>query len=49
MNEEKLEAIDAEIRDQVEKIYEQADASPFPDPSEVYDNIYTDMTPEKGH
>ena len=48
-NEEKLEAIDAEVRDRVEKIYEQADASPFPEPGEVYDNIYTDMTPEKGH
>lgn len=48
-NEEKLEAIDAEIQEQVERIYEQADASPFPDPGEVYDNIYTDMTPEKGH
>ncbi|HWD39036.1 MAG TPA: thiamine pyrophosphate-dependent enzyme [Fimbriimonas sp.] len=49
INEEKIEAIDAEIQEQVEKIYEAADASPFPDPDEVYDNIYTDMTPEKGH
>jgi pyruvate dehydrogenase E1 component alpha subunit len=49
INEEKIEAIDAEIRDRVEKIYEAADASPFPDPSEVYDNIYSDMSPEKGH
>lgn len=48
-NEEKLEAIDAEISEIVEKIYEQADASPFPDPDEVYDNIYSDMTPDKGH
>ncbi len=48
-NEEKLEAIDEEIQDQIERIYEQADASPFPDPSEVYDNIYSDMTPEQGH
>jgi pyruvate dehydrogenase E1 component alpha subunit len=49
LNEEKFEAIDAEIKERVEKIYEEADASPFPDASEVYDNIYTDMTPEKGH
>ena len=49
INDEKIEAIDAEIQDRVEKIYEQADASPFPDPAEVYDNIYSDMTPEKGH
>jgi pyruvate dehydrogenase E1 component alpha subunit len=48
-NEEKLEAIDAEIQGQVEKIYEAADASPFPDVEEVYDNIYSDMQPEKGH
>jgi pyruvate dehydrogenase E1 component alpha subunit len=48
-NEEKLEAIDAEIQEIVEKIYAEADASPFPDVEEVYDNIYSDMTPEKGH
>lgn len=49
MNREKMEAIDEEITDYVESIYEQADASPFPDASEVYDNVYTDMEPEKGH
>ncbi len=48
-NEEKLEAIDAEIQETVQKIYEEADASPFPQPNEVYDNIYSDMEPEKGH
>lgn len=49
MTREKMEAIDEELTDQVEAIYEQADASPFPDASEVYDNVYTDMEPEKGH
>lgn len=49
LNAERLEAIDAELLEQVEKVYEAADAQPFPDPSEVYDNIYTDMTPEQGH
>lgn len=49
MTREKMEAIDAEIQEQVDKIYETADASPFPDPSEVYDNVYTDLVPEKGH
>jgi pyruvate dehydrogenase E1 component alpha subunit len=48
-NDEKLEAIDAEIQDQIERIYQQADASPFPNPDEVYDNIYSDMKPEAGH
>ena len=48
-SQEWLEAVDEEYIAEVEKIYEAADASPFPDPSEVYDNIYTDMTPEKGH
>ncbi len=48
-NMEKLEAIDAEIQQQVEEIYAAADASPFPDVTEVYDNIYSDMSPEKGH
>ena len=49
MNREKMEAIDAELIEQVEKIYEEADASPFPDVTEVYDNIYSDMSPERGH
>ncbi len=46
---ETVEAIDAEIIDQVDKIYDEADASPHPDPEEVYDNIYSDMDVEKGH
>lgn len=49
MTSEKMEAIDAEIIDEVERIYELAEASPHPDPREVYDNIYSDMMPEKGH
>jgi pyruvate dehydrogenase E1 component alpha subunit len=49
LTEEVLEAIDAEIQEQVEKIYEAADASPFPEVEEVYDNVYTDMRPEVGH
>lgn len=46
---ETVEAIEAEIIERVDKIYDEADASPHPDPEEVYDNIYTDMTVEKGH
>jgi pyruvate dehydrogenase E1 component alpha subunit len=46
---ETVEAIDAEIIERVDKIYDEADASPHPDPEEVYDNIYTDMDVEKGH
>lgn len=49
MTEEKMEAIDEELLEGVEKIYEAADQSPFPAPEEVYDNVYTDMMPEKGH
>lgn len=49
LSEETLEAIDAEELERVEKIFAEADAQPFPDPSEVYDNIYTDMAPDKGH
>ncbi|MES1227614.1 MAG: pyruvate dehydrogenase (acetyl-transferring) E1 component subunit alpha [Armatimonadota bacterium] len=47
--EETLEAIDAEMSEKVEAIYEEADASPFPEPDEVYGTVYSDMTPEKGH
>ena len=49
MTEEKMEAIDAEIQEEVEKVYQAADASPFPDPADVYENVYSDMAPEKGH
>lgn len=49
MTEEKMEAIDSELSDEVDRIYEAADASPFPDPDEVYDHVYTDMQPEVGH
>ena len=49
MNQEKMEAIDEEIRQQVDQIYEEADQSPHPEPNEVYENVYTDMKPEEGH
>lgn len=49
MNDEKLEAVDAEIEARVEDIYQKALASPEPEAHEVYDNVYTDMEPERGH
>lgn len=47
--EETLEAMDEEITDQVEAIYEKADASPFPELDQVYSDVYSDIEPEKGH
>lgn len=49
MTREKMEAIEEELTEKVEQIYEEADKSPFPDPEEVYANVYTDIEPEKGH
>lgn len=49
MTEEKMEAIDSELLEEVEALYEKADKMPFPDPDEVYDHVYTDMSPERGH
>lgn len=49
MTEEKMEAIDEELRTRAEEIFDTADQSPFPDIEEVYDHVYTDMEPEKGH
>jgi pyruvate dehydrogenase E1 component alpha subunit len=49
LNDERIEAIDEEIQDRVQHIYEQADASPFPDPHEVYDHVYSDIATETGH
>lgn len=48
-NEEQLEAVDEEISNQVEEIYEKADASPFPSLDQVYSDVYSDMEPEMGH
>ena len=47
--EETLEAMDAEAQEQVDHIYEQADASPFPEPDEVYGAVLSDLMPERGH
>ncbi len=49
MTREKMEAIEAETEARVDEIYEKAKASPFPDPHEVYDDLYTDLGPERGH
>jgi pyruvate dehydrogenase E1 component alpha subunit len=49
MTKEKMEAIDAEIIEQVERIYIAADKMPFPEPDDVFDNVYTDIQPERGH
>jgi pyruvate dehydrogenase E1 component alpha subunit len=49
MSREKMEAIEEEIIAQCDEIYELADQSPFPEPHEVYDNVYSDMRPEEGH
>lgn len=49
MTDEKYEAIEEELNNEVERIYEICDASPFPEADEVYDNIYSDMKPEMGH
>lgn len=49
MTQETIEAIDSEMEQKAQQCYEDADNSPHPDPQEVYDNVYSDMTPEKGH
>lgn len=49
VDEATLQGIYDEEDKRVEEIYAEADAQPFPDPDEVYDNIYTDMSPERGH
>jgi pyruvate dehydrogenase E1 component alpha subunit len=49
MTREKMEAIEAEAVERVDKIYEAALASPDPEPDEVYDHVYTDMDTERGH
>ncbi|MGE0001113.1 MAG: thiamine pyrophosphate-dependent enzyme [Fimbriimonadaceae bacterium] len=49
ISEARMREIDEEQAALVEEIYAQADASPHPSPEEVYEDLYTDMEPEKGH
>lgn len=49
MTHEKIEAIEADILKEIDHIYEQALASPDPDPAEVYNHVYTDLETERGH
>ena len=49
MNREKMEAIDEEMEEKAARIYEEADQSPHPEPSDVYTHVYSDMSPEVGH
>jgi pyruvate dehydrogenase E1 component alpha subunit len=49
MTRETMEAIDEELTQKVDEIYEKADASPFPEPHEVYEDVYTDLPVERGH
>ncbi len=49
MTTEKMEAIQEEYEEWADGVLEEAEKSPFPELHEVYDNVYTDMEPEKGH
>lgn len=49
MTQEKMEAIQDEMETWADEVLEEADKSPFPEPHEVYENVYTDMQPEVGH
>ncbi|MBS1718577.1 MAG: pyruvate dehydrogenase (acetyl-transferring) E1 component subunit alpha [Armatimonadetes bacterium] len=44
-----LEALEEKFRAEVDEIYAKAEASPHPDPEDVYTNVYTDISPEVGH
>ncbi len=49
LNDELIESITEEYEELVEDQYQEADSSPFPELHEVYDNVYTDITVERGH
>lgn len=49
MTREKMEAIDEEMLAEADRVFHAADELPYPDDEEVYDHVYTDMTPEVGH
>jgi pyruvate dehydrogenase E1 component alpha subunit len=49
MTAEKMEAIDEEVKQEIERVHKEALAMPPPDPAEVYQHVYTDMSPEEGH
>ena len=49
MTQKEMESLSEKILEEVEEIYEKADQSPMPGIEEVYDNVYTDLDPERGH
>lgn len=49
MTREKMEAIEEEEIAKADAVYEKALESPHPEKSDVYNDVYSDMQPEKGH
>lgn len=49
MTDAQMEVLREEYEVWADHVLEEADKSPFPQNHEVYDNVYTDMEPEKGH
>ncbi len=49
VNKQILEKIQREAEEEMEGVYDEAAASPKPEPDEVYSDVYTDMQPERGH
>jgi len=45
LNQEELEAMDAEAREVVAAAAESAEAAPDPDPANLYDHVYSDINP----
>ena len=45
LNQEELEAMDAEVREVVASADESAEAAPDPDPANLYDHVYSDTNP----
>jgi pyruvate dehydrogenase E1 component alpha subunit len=49
VSDSELQEIEAQVKEQVEKAVKFAEESPFPDPKELYTDIYANpLTPGKG-
>jgi pyruvate dehydrogenase E1 component alpha subunit len=44
-----LDSLDEKTQEEVNKVYQEADDSPFPDFDTLGEDVYTDMTPELDH
>jgi pyruvate dehydrogenase E1 component alpha subunit len=49
LSDKELDKLHEDIEAEMNDVFEKASQSPKPEPEAVYENVYSDMSPEKGH